>query len=96
MALRVRLDPLHRLFANGWYVDEYYSTVLVAPGKAVAAFTAYPFDMGFIDGIVNGVGGGVRRLADAGRKVQTGFVRTYALALFAGAVGLLVYVGFRL
>jgi hypothetical protein len=28
--------------------------------------------------------------------VQTGFVRTYALTFLAGAVGLLVYLGFRL
>jgi preprotein translocase subunit SecF len=28
--------------------------------------------------------------------LQTGLVRTYALALLAGAVGILVYVGFRL
>jgi len=28
--------------------------------------------------------------------VQTGFVRTYALAFLLGAVALLVYVGFRL
>jgi NADH-quinone oxidoreductase subunit L len=96
MALRVRLAPLQRLFANGWYVDECYATVLVAPAKAAAAFTAYRFDLGFIDGIVNGIGSGVRRLADVGRRIQTGFVRTYALALFAGAVGILVYVGFRL
>jgi hypothetical protein len=34
MALRVRLAPLHRLFEHGWYVDDYYATVLVAPGKA--------------------------------------------------------------
>ena len=96
MALRVRLASVQRLFANGWYIDEYYRTVLVAPGRAAAAFTAYRFDAGFIDGAVNDIGGGFRRLAGTGRKLQTGFVRTYALALFAGAVGILVYVGFRL
>jgi NADH-quinone oxidoreductase subunit L len=54
------------------------------------------FDARFLDGIVNGIGASTRRLASQGRRVQTGFVRTYALALFAGAVGMLVYVGFRL
>jgi NADH-quinone oxidoreductase subunit L len=96
MALRVRLASLQRLFANGWYIDEYYRTVLVAPGRAASAFIAYRFDAGFIDGMVNGIGGAFRRLAGAGRKLQTGFVRTYALALFAGALGILVYVGFRI
>jgi NADH-quinone oxidoreductase subunit L len=96
MSLRVRLAPLHRLFERGWYVDDYYATVLVAPGKAASAILAYRFDAGFIDGVVDGIGGGTRRLASAGRKIQTGYVRTYALALFVGAVGILVYVGLRL
>ena len=45
-----------------------------------------------IDGSVNGLATGVRRLSDALRGLQTGFARSYALsmlagtALFAGAV----------
>ena len=67
----------------------------MTPGKAVAAFTAYRLDARFLDGIVNGIGAGTRRLAEAGRKIQTGYVRTYALVLLAGAVGILVYTGWR-
>jgi NADH-quinone oxidoreductase subunit L len=96
LALRVRLAPLQRLFANGWYVDDYYSAILVTPGEAAAAFSAYVFDARVIDGAVNGIGTSVRRLAAVGRRLQTGLVRTYALALLAGALGVLVYVGFRL
>jgi NADH-quinone oxidoreductase subunit L len=95
LALRVRLAPLQRLFANGWYLDAYYSAILVTPGKALAAFSAYVFDTRFLDGIVNGLGSLVHRLANAGRKLQTGLVRNYALAILAGVVGVLVYVGFR-
>ena len=96
LSLRVRLAPLHRLFANGWYIDEYYAALIVTPGKAIAAFTAYRIDVGFIDGIVNGIGSAFRRLAGVGRNIQTGFVRTYAAAVFVGAVAIVVYVGFRL
>ena len=67
-----------------------------APAQGRRGLRGLSFDAGFIDGIVNGIGGAVRRLAGAGRELQTGFVRTYALALFAGAVGILVYVGFRI
>jgi NADH-quinone oxidoreductase subunit L len=95
MALRDRLDPLHDVFEHGWYVDDLYSTVLVAPGKAASAWTAYRFDLAVLDGLVNAIGRGTRRLARVGRLIQTGYVRTYALAVFLGAVGLLVYVGFR-
>jgi NADH-quinone oxidoreductase subunit L len=96
LALRTRLQPLPRLFLNGWYVDNAYSALLVTPGKAAAAFTAYVVDARGIDGIVNGIGGATRRLAGVGRQIQTGFVRSYALALFIGAVGIFVYVGIRL
>ncbi|MEO8293133.1 MAG: NADH-quinone oxidoreductase subunit L [Actinomycetota bacterium] len=95
LALRVRVAPLQRLFANGWYLDTYYSAILVTPGKAVAAFSAYVFDARFVDGIVNGTGAAVHGLANAARKVQTGFVRNYALAFLVGVVGALVYVGLR-
>jgi NADH-quinone oxidoreductase subunit L len=95
MALRARLAPIQRLFANGWYVDEYYSTILVTPGKAASSFTAYVVDAQIVDGLVNAIGAGTRRLAAAGRKLQTGYVRTYAAAIFLGGVGILVYLGFR-
>ena len=44
---------------------------------------------------MNAIGGGVKRLAQGGRLIQTGFVRSYALAVFLGAVALLAYVGIR-
>jgi NADH-quinone oxidoreductase subunit L len=96
LALRERLAPLQRAAANGWYVDDYYSAVLVRPGVAGGSALASAFDLGVIDRAVNGVGGGVRRLAAAGRRLQTGFVRSYALGLFVGAVGVLVWLGTRL
>jgi NADH-quinone oxidoreductase subunit L len=95
LALRVRLAPLHRLLQRGWYVDDAYAGVLGTPGKAAAAFTAYVFDVRVIDGAVNGVGILTRGLANAGRRVQTGLVRNYALGLLLGAVGILLYVGLR-
>ena len=94
-ALADRLQPIPRLFAAGWYVDEAYSALLVGPGKATASFISNVIDARVIDGVANGLGAGTRRLAASARKVQTGFVRNYALALFAGAVGILVYVGFH-
>ena len=96
LALRVRMQPAQRVLEHGWYIDNYYSAILVTPGKAMAAFLAYVFDVRVIDGVVNGVGASVRTLARSGRRLQTGLVRTYALAFLAGAIGILVFVGFRL
>jgi NADH-quinone oxidoreductase subunit L len=96
LRLRERLAPLQRAAANGWYLDEYYSALFVRPGVRAAALIADTVDLGFVDRTGNAVGGGVRRLAAAGRNVQTGFVRSYALGLFLGAVGVLVWLGTRL
>ncbi|MGZ5212918.1 MAG: NADH-quinone oxidoreductase subunit L [Actinomycetota bacterium] len=96
LALRVRMQPAQRVLEHGWYVDNYYSALLVTPGKAAAAWLAYVFDTRILDGFVNGIGASARALARSGRRLQTGLVRTYALAFLAGAIGLLVYVGFRL
>jgi NADH-quinone oxidoreductase subunit L len=50
------------------------------------------FDAGFIDGIVNGVGGMVSFFAKLIRPLQAGLVRGYALMILAGAVVLVAYV----
>jgi len=95
-AFRDRLEPLPHAALNGWYVDRAYDAVVVQPAKTGAWITAYVVDGRMIDGLVNAIGSGVRSLADRGRMIQTGFVRSYALVLFLGAVGILVYVGVRL
>ena len=95
LALRERLQPLPRAARNGWYVDRAYSTVIVDPATAAARFSANVFDRKVIDGAVNGIGAGTRRLAASARRLQTGFVRTYALGFFFGAVGVLLWLGTR-
>ncbi|HET9249833.1 MAG TPA: NADH-quinone oxidoreductase subunit L, partial [Actinomycetota bacterium] len=77
-------------------VDRAYSTVIVDPATEAARFSANVFDAKVVDGLVNGVGAGTRRLAAAGRRIQTGFVRSYALGLFLGAVGVLLWLGTKL
>jgi NADH-quinone oxidoreductase subunit L len=95
-AFRERLEPLPRSAQNGWYVDRAYDTVVIQPAKTASWIVAYVVDVRIVDGLVNAIGSGVRRLADRGRLLQTGFVRSYALVLFLGAVLILVYVGVRL
>ena len=96
LTLRERLQPLPRAARNGWYVDQAYSTLLVQPGLAAARFSANVVDTKVIDGLVNGIAAGTRRLAGVARLIQTGFVRSYALAFLLGAVGVLVWLGTRL
>ena len=58
------------------------------PGEAGFEASAR-FDRKVIDGIVNGVGTGVRIGASYLRRLQTGFVRSYALFVGVGAALLL-------
>ena len=96
VALRVRFAGAQRFLAHGWYVDDVYSTVLVAPGKAGAEFLASVVDRRVIDGAVNGVGQLFQWAASRGRRLQTGLVRNYGLAFLVGVVLIFVYVGVRL
>ena len=56
-----------------------------------ADFSANVLDAQGVDGLVNGAGKTTQRLARGLRVTQTGYARTYALAVLLGAVGLLVY-----
>jgi NADH-quinone oxidoreductase subunit L len=94
-AWRERLQPLPRTLRNGWYVDRAYEVVFQRPGQATAGFLASVVDLRWIDGLVNAVGGAVKSGARAGRKIQTGYVRSYAAALLLGAVALMWFLGWR-
>jgi NADH-quinone oxidoreductase subunit L len=77
------------------YADAFNETVLMRPGQWLVRGLVY-FDNRGVDGIVNslaaGLGGGSGRL----RRIQTGFVRSYALSMLAGAaVVLAVLLGVR-
>ena len=95
VAFRERLEPMATAAQRGWYVDHAYDVVVVQPAKALARLTSDAVDALVIDGAVNGVAGLVKRSASGGKLVQTGFVRTYALVLFLGAVLVLGFIGVR-
>jgi NADH-quinone oxidoreductase subunit L len=95
VALRARFGGAKRTLQRGFYVNDFYSGAIVGPAKLGAAFAAYVFDKRVIDGAVNGIGGVVAATARAGRKVQTGRVRTYAVGILLGAVALLAYLAVR-
>jgi NADH-quinone oxidoreductase subunit L len=67
------------------YADEFNESVLERPGLWLSRALVY-FDNRGVDGAVNGlgasVGGGSSRL----KRIQTGFVRSYALSMLAGSV----------
>jgi NADH-quinone oxidoreductase subunit L len=93
--LRRRLSGVRRTLAHGFYVDDVYGRGLVLPGKTLSFFAAYTLDARVIDGAVDGLGRAFGRLAATGRRLQSGLVRSYALAFLLGAVALLIVLGVR-
>ena len=83
--VRARLGWLYSAMFNKFYVDELYDRAIAVPGHLMADGMAV-FDARGIDGAVNGLGRGTRALAQIGRRLQTGFVRSYALAVLLGTL----------
>jgi NADH-quinone oxidoreductase subunit L len=82
----LRLQALHSFLRNKWFIDDAYGFLFAGAGGAGAAWLSYVFDARVVDGGVDGVGLGVRGGARALRRIQSGYVRNYALAILVGAV----------
>ena len=83
------------ILKRAWGIDAIYAAVIVTPGRALSAFLAYVVDAKVIDGVVNSLGTLVRAGGGVLRKVQTGYVRNYALGVAFGATLLLGWVVVR-
>ncbi len=75
---------------NFWH-DWFHDTIIAKTFRGLAKFLAEPVDLGIIDGIANGLADGTKALADNLRRLQTGFVRNYALSVFMGVIVILGY-----
>ena len=98
-----RGNPLRKLptiLENKWYVDEVYNRGIIDPITAGSREGLWKiFDIGLIDGLVNGMGAFVHELGNVVRRVQVGFVRSYAAVILLGAlavIGFFVYYGLKL
>ena len=85
-------DP--RAARNRLYIDSLYEFLFTGAGKLAATALAFVVDTLWIDGVVNNVGRGMTLMSAGVRRVQTGYVRTYALGILAGGIVLLgLFVG---
>ena len=88
--------PFAKVLANAYYLDVGLARFVSGPGHVgFARFLNDGIDRDVIDGAVNGVGHAFRSAGGGLRKVQTGLVRNYALAIVLGAVLLVVFVTTR-
>jgi NADH-quinone oxidoreductase subunit L len=87
-------SPLTLAGRNDLYGDAFNEAVFMRPGQRLTAGLVRIEDDG-IDGTVNGTAAAIGGLSARLRRVQNGFVRTYALTMVAGAavVGVVLVLG---
>jgi len=99
MYFRLFENPFNRIGAfladkldwDFWH-DYFHNIVLVRGFNALGSFLSQPVDLGLIDGVVNGVGRLIRAFSSRLRRIQTGYVRTYAITVLIGVVFVIVII----
>ena len=90
---RPRLEPA--VLEHAWYIDEGVSRTVAGPLTRMANTFSFVIDGRLVDGLVRAVSGSFAASGRQLRRVQTGYVRNYALGISAGAVIILFYVSLR-
>jgi NADH-quinone oxidoreductase subunit L len=87
----VGVSPVTAAARRNLYADAFNELVFMRPGQWLSRALVF-FDNRGVDGVVNGMaaafGGGSARL----RRLQTGFVRSYALSMLAGTVAVVAVI----
>jgi NADH-quinone oxidoreductase subunit L len=84
--ITAKIPFIYNLVYHKYYVDELYDATVVEPIKNGSDFLWHGVDENLIDGAVNGSATTVGWLSSHLRKLETGFVQSYALAILLGAV----------
>ena len=81
-----RFSLIYNILYHKYYVDEFYSFILIRPtlwvaNKILVGIT----DAKMIEGVVNGVPGTIGKFSQQLRRLQTGLAQHYAIFMAAGA-----------
>ena len=84
--LRRKCEPLYQLSLNKWYVDEFYNSVIIQPGRLFSTHILWRlFDQNVIDRAVNTTADVARMVGNSIRPLQNGLTQNYALIFTLGA-----------
>ncbi len=85
--LAARFSAVHKILFNKYYVDEFYSFIIVRPAIWIAKNILIGItDARIIEAIVNGVPKAIGAFSQQLRKMQTGFLQHYATIMAAGVL----------
>ena len=79
------VSPVTRAARANVFADAFNEAFLMRPGQWLTRALVY-FDNRAVDGTVNGMAAGFGGASSRLRRTQSGFVRSYALSMLAGAV----------
>ncbi len=86
------LPGLYRLLLNKYYVDEIYNAVIIKPLMWLSEFFLWKiFDVGIVDGTVNGSAHVTQWASTKLRKIQTGDFQVYVMLFLIGVISVLAY-----
>ncbi|BBO31909.1 NADH-quinone oxidoreductase subunit L [Lacipirellula parvula] len=84
------LNFAYDISSRKFFLDEIFTAILVMPLRGLAKL-CFLFDVHVIDRIVDGVGALPRILSAAPRLLQTGYISSYALMMWVGALACMGY-----
>ncbi|GGK35417.1 NADH-quinone oxidoreductase subunit L [Nocardia camponoti] len=79
-----KVGPLVKAARHDLYAEAFNRAVFERPGQYLVRALVF-LDARGVDGVVNGISASIGGLSARLRRVQTGFVRSYALSMFTGA-----------
>lgn len=86
---RPKFEP--KFLLAGWGIDRFYDRAIAQTSTEVSLFSANVVEVKVIDKATMSTAGLVEWLAQHARKVQSGYIRNYALYISIGAVVILGY-----
>ena len=91
-ALAQKLQLLHRLSFNKYYVDEAYQALVVRPLKSFSGLLWRWFDEKLVDRVANGAGDIFFQAGGLIRLVQNGLIQQYAAFILVGVLFIMGYI----
>ena len=90
-ASEAEMKPFQKIIYNKFYVDEFYDAIIRKPLDAVSEVFYKFIDKQMIDGVVNGTGNLTKWSASQLRKLQTGHIGFYIMAMVVGVITILFF-----
>ena len=88
-------DPLYQLVFHKYYIDEMLTTILINPLLWLGRTASRLLEGDLLDGGSRGIAWVFGRTSAGLRRLQTGYMRNYALAILFGVILIIIYYAVR-